>query len=311
MSEISSSSTKSVSEMGKNNKKKKVKKKIKNNSKHQSKLDLIYSKNSSSSKLIDSTYLVTEERKEKNKLEDKSEFLFINILKNDLIFLLNIENGKKNIAIKFKGNHKSHPGKDDFEYCKEKFANNKSSKGYKIFDNLNELVKKLLNEYNNNFLLKLEIHIEEKENEFIFSYKFISPLNKEPLHFKDFNYLSEGFEYLINEINDEKYKIKEKEMKKEQIINKPEETIKKIDKSNENNVNVKENINRNTGPNVTIVKAHDLSVTTIEKSYVDPKELENRIKQSNSIKYKIIEFIKEIGDHNNNTNRRHSAEFIL
>ena len=308
MSEVSSSSTKSVSEMGKNNKKKKVKKKIKNNSKHQSKLDLIYSKNSSSSKLIDSTYLVTEERKEKNKLEDKSEFLFINILKNDLIFFLNIENGKKNIAIKFKGNHKSHPGKDDFEYCKEKFANNKSSKCYKIFDNLSELVKKLLNEYNNNFLLILEIHIEEKENEFIFSYKFISPLNKETLHFKDFNYLSEGFEYLINEINDEKHKTKEKETKKEQTTNKPEETTKKTDKYNENNVNAKENINRNTDPNVT--KAHDLSVTTIEKSYVDPKELENRIKQSNSIKYKIIEFIKEIGDHNNNTNRRHSAEFI-
>ena len=305
MSEVSSSSTTIALQKrkNKNNRIKKVKTKTKNKTKYQSKLDLNYSKSSSSNKLDQSTYLEREEEKELKKLDNKSDLIFKNILKSNLIFLLKGENEDKNIKIKFKENCKFFLHESDFDICKENFSNNKSSKGYKIFEFLSEFIKKLLNDYNNNFLLKLELSIEEKENEFIFSYKFLYPLNKEPLYFKDFNYLSEGFEYLLNEINDEKYKIKE--IKKEQILNEKKETIRKEDNNNKKN-NLNQEISIYTDQSQTI--NNELSETFLNKTSLAQKFGENENKQSENVKYKIIEFIKEMENHNHNG--KHTAEFI-
>ena len=308
MSEISSSSTTTTTQKKKNktNRIKKVKAKNKNKSKNQSKSDLSYSKSSSSNKLDQSTYFEREEEKELNQLDNKIDLIFKYILKFDLIFLLKGENEdkNKNIKIKFKGNNKFLLYKSDFDSYKENFSNNKSSKGYKIFEFLSEFIKKLLNEYINNFLLKLELHIEEKENEFIFSYKFLRPLNKEPLHFKDFNYLSEGFEYLLNEINDEKYKIEE--IEKEQILHEKKENVKNEDNNNDKKNNLNEKISIYKDPSQTI--NNELSRTLFNKTSLDLKGGENENEQREKAKYKIIEFIQEMGNHNHNG--KHTAEFI-
>ena len=127
---------------------------------------------------------------------------------------MRIENGEKKKKIKFKENCIFSLHESDFNYCKDYFSNDKNSKAYKIFDFLSNFLNQLSNRFNKNYLLKLELHVEDKKNDLIFSYKFFSPLGGESKHFKDFNTLSKGFEFLINEINAEKYKKIEKKLKK-------------------------------------------------------------------------------------------------
>ena len=195
-----------------------------------------------------------------------------------------IENKIKKIKVKFKNSYEIFLPDSDFNSCKEYYSNNKKCLGYKIFDFLKQFLKQLLNEYKNNYFLKLELKVEEKENKIIFSYLFFSPLNKELLHFKDFNFLSEGFKHFINEINDEKYRIKEKKISNEKIIKKNKETIEKEDNKNNSNLKVQSDANPNNTSSNSITL--DRTIFSYELEYL------MREKEKENDKYKIIKFMK-------------------
>ena len=266
-----------------------------------------------------------EEKKEVKKLK-KSQIYLDKILKSDLIINLKKENGENNIKIKFKEKFIFSVNESDIIYCKENFSNNKNSDGYIIFDYLNEFITKLKNEYKNENSFKLELHIEkEKENKnFIFSYKFIpqskddssstiddpslpkdkpSPSKCETHYFKDINYVSEGFEYLKEEINNVKYKLDKKEGEKEEIIKNYEQNQKTKVKENNEEENDYNNSKDSQDGNRT--KAFTTFDTTNKSSYERSIDENNKIAEE----HKIIEFIRIIGDHNPNGGK-HSAEFI-
>ena len=98
--------------------------------------------------------------------------------------------------------------KYDMDKGKKYYSNNNKSEQYIIFDYFNEFLSKLIKEYNNNYELVIKISITKNDDDdFVFLLEFFPPCNGRPKYFKDFNYLSEGFLHLIEEINSEKYKI--------------------------------------------------------------------------------------------------------
>ena len=165
----------------------------------------------------------TEENEEKEEIreelkDNKSEYYYRNLSNSNLIFSFEKKDENKIIKIELEGN-KFSIDLNDFNYCKDYFSKDRKSKGYILFDYLSELLEKLENELENNFELKFKLNISYIENDFIFNFEYLpQKKDKQPIHFKEYNFFSEIFDYMLEIINSEKV-VNEKEVSSSSIIN--------------------------------------------------------------------------------------------
>ena len=88
--------------------------------------------------------------------------------------------------------------------------------------------------------------------------EFFPPCNGRPKYFKDFNYLSEGFLYLIKEINSEKYKIKK--------------LVKKNNKNNISKIEKQETANNDKTHNVYITQSFYNNSVNMSRTNMNNKD---------------------------------------
>ena len=263
-------------------------------------LDIQFSQTINSEKTTITTTITQEEKKSEEdkeyKSKNKEDIIIEEFLQKNLRITLLLENKKIDIK-KITSNDIYFLTENQFEKCMEYYSKEKDSNKKKVFDFLEDFKERLISEYNNNYPVVLELSIIKENNDFNCLYEFFPPcknLEEEKKSFKDFaiaNYsITDGFEYLIDEIND---KDKYSNIKIKKNINK------KIEVPSEQSIeptNSQNNISNNE-PDITGFVSR---IGNEIKEYYKEKANE----------YEILKFIKVIGNHNE-VNRMHTAEFVM
>ena len=235
---------------------------------------------------------------EELEVEDRIELIYEAIKKGLTLKL----KGKEEKIIEFKPyvKRKCLIHKYDMDKGKKYYSNNNKSEQYIIFDYLNEFLSKLIKEFNNNYELVIKISITKNDdNDFVFLLEFFPPCNGSPKYFKDFNYLSEGFLHLIEEINSEKYKNTK--------LFKNNNNISKIIKQETTNNDKTQNMDSTQSFNNISVNMSRANMSNKEQSTTYQPQ-SNKTKDKNN-KYEIISFQRYLYNYNSDDKGMNTADF--
>ena len=248
---------------------------------------------------------ILKEKKEYNEEKSvaKEELIEKNILAYKLGILSFVED--KNFIIKniyIIGRKNASPiiiNESDFYKCKEHFSRDKNSKEYKVFEYIEDFKDNFLFLYDKDSKVVLSLIIEKTDLDYSCMY-FLFPrsLNGESISFVDheitINSEKTFLPLLIEEI-DKYYHIEQKSKKKLNKKNK-----RQLKPSSNALINPPSNVPQNS-------QMTDSTIMEISKSITTIKPLEE-IQGSDNI-YKILRFIRVIGNHNEK-NKLFAAEFI-
>ena len=234
---------------------------------------------------------------EELEVEDRFELIYEAIKKGLTLKL----KGKEEKIIEFKPYVKRRCliHKYDMDKGKKYYSNNYKSEQYIIFDYLNEFLSKLIKEFNNNYELVIKISITKNDDDFVFLLEFFPPCNGSPKYFKDFNYLSEGFLHLIEEINSEKYKNTK--------LFKNNNNISKIIKQETTNNDKTQNMDSTQSFNNISVNMSRANMSNKEQSTTYQPQ-SNKMKDKNN-KYEIISFQRYLYNYNSDDKGMNTADF--
>ena len=235
---------------------------------------------------------------EELEVEDRFELIYEAIKKGLTLKL----KGKEEKIIEFKPYVKRRCliHKYDMDKGKKYYSNNNKSEQYRIFDYLNEFLSKLIKEFNNNYELVIKISITKNDDDdFVFLLEFFPPCNGSPKYFKDFNYLSEGFLHLIEEINSEKYKNTK--------LFKNNNNISKIIKQETTNNDKTQNMDSTQSFNNISVNMSRANMSNKEQSTTYQPQ-SNKMKDKNN-KYEIISFQRYLYNYNSDDKGMNTADF--
>ena len=129
--------------------------------------------------------------------------------------------------------------------------------------------------------------------------EFFPPCNGSPKYFKDFNYLSEGFLHLIEEINSEKYKNTK--------LCKNNNNISKIIKQETTNNDKTQNMDSTQSFNNISVNMSRANMSNKEQSTTYQPQ-SNKMKDKNN-KYEIISFQRYLYNYNSDDKGMNTADF--